>query len=288
MKKELEKLVDDCILLFEKDSSQTQIFYPELNGKKYFVKVGGPDRAKYLINEIKSLKKIKDISPFYKNYYIGYKEKDEKVAIILKYVSGIDLQNLLKSRKMDTNSIINLYKILLKKIKLFHDKYLNHGDIKPHNLYAYTKKDGDIDIEYIDIESVNDFSKNLKNGEGYNNVITSKYDFPFKIKRSRIIFKNKENAFSFYKYLDIYSISIFIFYLYNKDIYKKLRNDTDTPWIIKGVQKTPLDYLDKNKNKLEKTLHYTFGFLNYLSNIEKTQDVKDIPISDTDILKLLE
>jgi serine/threonine protein kinase len=288
MKKELQKLIDDCIILFEKESSQTQIFYPELNDKKYFVKVGGPDRAKYLLNEIESLKKIKNVSPFYKNYYIGHKKKDGKVAIMLKYVSGIDLQNLLKSRKMNTGSIINLYKILLKKIKLFHDIQLNHGDIKPHNLYAYSKSNGDIDIEYIDTESVNDFSKNLKNGEGYNNVITSKYDFPFKIKRSRIIFKDKENAFSFYKYLDIYSISIFIFYLYNKDLYKKLRNDTETPWIIKDVQKTPLDYLDKNKNKLEKTLYYTFTFLKYLSNIDKTHDVKDIPITIPDILKLLD
>jgi serine/threonine protein kinase len=288
MKKELEKLLDDSIQSFDKESSQNQIFYPELKGKKYFVKVAGEDRAKYLMNEINSLKKLKNISPFYKNYYIGYKKNNGKIAIMLKYVSGIDLYTLIKTRKMINDSIINLYKILLKKIKLFHDKRLNHGDIKPQNLYAYITENGDIDIEYIDTESVNDFSKDLTYGEGYNNVISSKYDFPYKIKRSKIIFKNKENAFSFYKYLDLYSISIFIFYLYKKDIYKKLKNDTETPWIVKGVQKTPLEYIDKDKNKLEKALYYVFNFLKYVSNTEKTKEVKDIPISNSEILKILQ
>lgn len=287
MKKELEKLLDDAITSFDKESSQNQIFYPELNGKKYFIKVSGEDRSKYLINEINSLRKLKKISPFYKNYYIGSKTRDGKTAIILKYVSGIDLYSLIKSRKMINECIINLYKILLKKIKLFHDKKLNHGDIKPQNLYAYIKDDGEIDIEYIDTESVNDFSTNLQEGEGYNNVISSKYDFPYKIKRSKIIFKDKDNAFSFYKYLDLYSISIFIFYLYKKDVYKKLKNDTETPWIIKGIQKTPLEYIDKDKNKLEKALHYVFSFLKYVSTVEKTHDVKNIPISTTEILKIM-
>lgn len=288
MKKELKNLLDDCITSFSKESTQTQIFFPEHNGKKYFVKVSGPDRARFLLNEVNSLKKIRDISPFYKNYFIGCAKKDGKVGIMLKYVSGIDLQELLKSRKLKIDSIINLYKILLKKIKLFHNKYLNHGDIKPHNLYAYIKENGDIDIEYIDTESVNDFNEDLKYGEGYNNVITSKYDFPFKIRRSKIMFKNKENAFSFYKFLDIYSISIFIFYLYKKDIYKKLRNDTETPWIVKGVQNNPIDYIDKSKNKLEKALYYVFSHLKYLSGVEKTHDIKDIPISINDILNIID
>lgn len=52
MKKELKKLLQDCIVAFDKESSQTKIFYPELKGKKYFVKVAGQDRARYLVNEI--------------------------------------------------------------------------------------------------------------------------------------------------------------------------------------------------------------------------------------------
>jgi serine/threonine protein kinase len=285
-KKELDKLLNDAIQSFNKEASQNQVFFPELNGKKYFIKVAGENRSKFLLNEIESLKKIKKISPFYKNYFIGSKEKDGKVAIMLKYVLGIDLYSLIKSRKMANNSIINLYKILLKKIKLFHDNLLNHGDIKPQNLYSYIKEDGEIDIEYIDTESVNDFNKNLDNGEGYNNVISLKYDFPYKFRRSKILFKNKENAFYFYKYLDIYSISIFILYLYKKDIYKKMK-DSETPWIISGVQKSPLDFIDKNKNKIEKSLYYAFSFLKYLTNIDKTKEVKDIPISTTHLLSLL-
>ena len=288
MKKELEKMMDDSILAFDKEFTQTKIFYPEFKGVKFFVKVAGEGRAKYIINEINSLKKLKDISPFYKNYYIGYKKKNGKVAIMLRYVSGIDLYSLIKSRKMVNECITNLYKILLKKIKLFHDRRLNHGDIKPQNLYAYINDNEEIDIEYIDTESVNDFNQETKEDEGYNNVISSKYDFPYKIKRSRILFKDKDNAFSFYKYLDLYSISVFIFYLYKKEVYKKLKNDTETPWIVKEIQKTPLDYLDKNKNKLEKALCYVFEFLRYVSSIEKTNDVKNIPISTTELLKILE
>lgn len=290
MKKELKKLLQNAILSFNKESSQTQIFYPEFDGKKYFIKVAGEDRAKYLLNEVESLKKLKKLSPFYKNYYIGYEKKDRKVAIMLKYVSGIDLYTLIKSRKLNNQIITNLYKILLKKIKIFHDKLLNHGDIKPQNLYAYIKEDGDIDIEYIDTESVNDFNKDIKSGEGYNNVISSKYDFPYKIKRSRIMFKNKENAFSFYKFLDLYSISIFIFYLYKKDVYKKIKNDSESPWIVKNIQHLPTEYLNKEEsdtNKLEKALCYVFSFLKYVSTVNKTNEVKDIPISINEILKIL-
>lgn len=287
MKKELKKLLQDSILSFDKDSSQTKIFYPELNNKKYFVKVAGEDRAKYLLNEIESLKKLKKLSPFYDNYYIGYEKKDGKVAIMLKYVSGIDLYTLIKSKKLSIQIITNLYKILLKKIKIFHDNFLNHGDIKPQNLYAYIKDDNEIDIEYIDTESVNDFRNDLAFGDGYNNVISSKYDFPYKIKRSRINFKNKENAFSFYKFLDIYSISIFIFYLYKKNVYKKLKNDTETPWIINNIQHIPLEYIDNKKNKLEKSLYYVFSFLDYVAYVNKTNTVKDIPIKIGDILDIL-
>jgi len=290
MKKELKKLLQDAITSFDKESSQTQISYPEFKDKKYFVKVAGKDRAKYLLNEIESLKKLKKLSPFYKNYYIGCEKKDGKVSIMLKYVSGIDLYTLIKSRKLNNQHIINLYKILLKKIKIYHDNLLNHGDIKPQNLYAYLKDDSDINIEYIDTESVNDFSIALSLGEGYNNVISSKYDFPYKIKRSRIVFKNKENAFSFYRFLDLYSISVFIFYLYKKDIYKKMKNDTETPWIIKNEQHLPTEYLkkeDKDRNKLEKALYYVFSFLKYVSTVNKTNDVKDIPISANEIYKIL-
>jgi serine/threonine protein kinase len=187
---------------------------------------------------------------------------------------------------MTNNSILNLYKILLKKIKLFHDNLLNHGDIKPQNLYAYIKDDGDIDIEYIDTESVNDFNKDLSCGEGYNNVISIKYDFPYKFKRSKILFKNRQNAFYFYKYLDIYSISVFILYLYKKNLYKKIKNN-EMPWIISGKQKTPLDFLDKNKNKIENALYYAFSFLKYLINVEKIKEVKDIPISTSHLISLL-
>ena len=46
--------------------------------------------------------------------------------------------------------------------------------------------------------------------------------------------------------------------------------------------------LDKNKNKIEKALCYVFSFLKYISSIEKTKDVKDIPISTTELLKIMD
>ena len=51
--------------------------------------------------------------------------------------------------------------------------------------------DSDPNIEFIDMESVNDFSHSTGS---YNNIISKKYDFPFKLKRSKIIFKDKNNA----------------------------------------------------------------------------------------------
>jgi hypothetical protein len=59
------------------------------------------------------------------------------------------------------------------------------------------------------------------------------------------------------------------------------------PWIISGKQKTPLDFLDKNKNKIENALYYAFSFLKYLINVEKIKEVKDIPISTSHLISLL-
>ena len=274
------KIMDESIDSFNRDSSQTQIFFPVIDHKKYFLKVAGKNRSKYTQNEIKSLKKLQKISPFYRNYYITSKNRNDKTAILLKYIEGEDLSFLMNSKKLSLQSLLKLYKTLLRKIKIYHDNKLTHGDIKDKNFYSHINEKGEIDIELIDTESVNDFGKKLKEGENYQNIITRTYDFPIKIKRSKLCFPTIENAFSFYRYVDLYCVSILIFYLYRPDIYKIVKNNKERSW----DKMSPNDYLD-NKNKLEKALYYVFSFLPYLN--PKKCEVPIINLTIEDILSKL-
>lgn len=274
------KMMDESIDSFNRDSSQTQIFFPIIDHKKYFLKVAGKNRSKYSQNEISSLKKLKKISPFYRNYYIASKTKDEKTAILLRYIEGEDLSFLMSSKKLSLQSLVKLYKTLLRKIKIYHDHKLTHGDIKDKNFYNYINEYGKVFIELIDTESVNDFSKKLRHGEEYKNIITRTYDFPVKIKRSKLCFSSLENAFSFYRYVDLYCVSILIFYLYRQDIYKLVKNDRERSW----DDKRPNDYVS-HKNKLERALSLVFSFLSYLN--PKKCEVPTIPLTVDDILKKL-
>jgi hypothetical protein len=147
-------------------------------------------------------------------------------------------------------------------------------------------EESDPNIEFIDMESVNDFSNSTGS---YNNIISKKYDFPFKLKRSKIIFKDKNNAFLFYKYLDIYSITISMFYLYKKDVYKMIskNKDKDKLWVINGELKSPIDFVTKTKNKLERAFYYVFSFLSSLSESDKKREVPNINIDIDRIIKML-
>lgn len=297
MKKKLKELLKSAIKSFDRDVNQTQIFKPYLDDKRYFIKVAGKERSKLIKNEIRSLKRLKRISPFYKKFYIGSKTVDGKTGIIFKYIDGVDLYELLTQKTpMDLDRLINLYKLLLSKIKIFHDNLLNHGDIKAANFFAYNN-DNNIDVEIIDTESVNDFNKPMpisipKSGDSknpYYNIITHSYNIPYKFKRKNLLFTDEKNAFSFYKYLDIYGISVFILYLYKRKVYNMIKKakDKTNPWIIKDKQVIPLEYVDENSNKLEKALHYVFSFLYLLKDTSKTNKIPDIPISTRKLLKIL-
>lgn len=297
MKKKLKDLLKNSIESFRRDENQTQIFTPILDNEKYFIKVAGKSRSNLIKNEIKSLKELKKISPFYSKFYIGSTTVDEKTGLLFKYINGIDLYEILVQKTpISIDILINLYKTLLEKIKVFHDHLLNHGDIKAANFFAFKNSEtGEVDIELIDTESVNDFSKDMpkpkseKTKNPYYNIITHSYNIPYKFKRKNIMFKDEENAFSFYKYLDLYGISVFILYLYKKKIYKMIKKTKDktNPWIIDGKQLSPLDYVDKDSNKLEKALHYVFSFLPLLEDVDKTNKIENIPISTSKILKIL-
>lgn len=289
-KNKIKEKVNSLIDSFNKNDDQTDVFFPKIDGKKYFVKIAGKNRSKYIKNEVNALKKLNKIDPFYKNYLITSLSKNNKNAIVLKYIHGLNVFDSLfegSEKNIKTDKVVDLYKKLLKKIKMFHDNNLTHGDIKLQNMFfCFDDKNGDPHIQFIDMESVNDFSQS----EGtYNNIISRKYDFPFKIKRSNIIFKDKNNAFLFYKYLDIYSITISMFYLYRKDIYNLIskNKDKDKLWYVDGEPKSPIDFVNKTKNRLERAFHYVFSFLPLLKNSDKKQEVPDINIDINRILKIV-
>lgn len=283
----IKKIIDG----FNKTDDETDVFFPKIKGLKYFLKVAGKNRSKYVKNEVNVLKKLKNLDPFYKDYFITSLTKDNKTAIMLKFICGLNLYDALMEnikKNIRLNNVIDIFLKLLNKIKLFHDNNLTHGDIKLQNMFFCfkNKDDSDPEIEFIDMESVNDFSQNTGS---YNNIISKKYDFPFKLKRSKIIFKDKNNAFLFYKYLDIYSITISMFYLYKKDVYKMIskNKDKDKLWVIDNVLKSPIDFVSKTKNKLERAFYYVFSFLKELSESDKKREVPDINIDIDRIIKML-
>lgn len=291
IKKELEKAIDS----FSRNDNQTETFFPIINGKKYFIKVAGKLRGKYKDNEVDSLIYLSKISSFYSKYYISSMSKDGKTAILLEYIEGTDMYEMLKTNeKWSEEFLIKLYKLLLSKVRFYHNHLLTHGDIKATNFYIHAcSKENEneeiVDIDLIDTESVNNFNKDQRKKNGkFINFISTNYDFPVKLKRGNIHFYSHKNAFLFYKYLDIYSTSVLILYLYKPHVYQMLKKRGDNSWKIGKKQRRPTEYVQKQSNQLEKALYYVFSFLSYVEKEGEMIRVEDIPISHTKIIEILE
>lgn len=290
LKKELYKAID----AFSRDENQTQTSTPVIDGVKYFIKVCGNKRGKYKNNEVDALKCLCTFSDFYRDYYIGSVEKNGKTAILLKFIDGTDMYDMIRyPHKWDLDFLVKMYKLLLSKIRVFHNHLITHGDIKATNFYIHRCANGDMDIDLIDTESVNNFNmdhRDKSKKSKFINFISSNYDFPVKLKRGNIHFYNHKNAFLFYKYLDLYAISVLMLYMYNPRVYRmlKTKGDKDNVWNINSRQRRPTEFVSKQSNVIEKALHYVFSFLSY---VEKSGDViriENIPISHSKIVDILD
>jgi serine/threonine protein kinase len=230
-----------------------------IEAQPYFLKMAGKSRQEQMKNEIKSFDKLKKIS-FYKDYFITSITKGNKTAILLKYIKSKNLEFLFQC-DLDEITLLSLYKCLLEKLKIFHDNDLSHGDIKPANFIIY-KKNRKPEIELIDTETVIDLSDPKDIG-----LDTYMY-IPFYNKSVYRVDIHYKKAFStFSKYRDVYALSLFILYLYNKDLYQKvLKNNSDPTYQKVGKLNRfifdkltyPSDYVS-NKNKLEKILYFVFS-----------------------------
>lgn len=295
VKPEMVLEMEKAIASFTKDPNQTQTSTPIINGQKYFIKVCGETRGKYKNNEVDALQCLSKISPFYRDYFIGSLDKDGKTAILLKYIDGTDMYEMIRGRaKWDMSFLVKLYKLLLSKIRVYHDHLLTHGDIKATNFYIHTQSVGDdTDIDLIDTESVNNFNLDHRipgQKSKFINFISVNYDFPVKLKRGNIQFANHKNAFLFYKFLDLYAISVLILYMYKPKIYHMLKNkgDKDNVWKVGKRQHRPTDYIRDNKNHLERALNYVFSFLSYVEQSGTDIRIDNIPISHRHILEILD
>lgn len=295
--REMEKAID----AFDKNERQTQTSSTTVNGVKYFIKVCGQQRGKYQNNEIDSLKCLAKFSPFYSDYFIGNMTKDGKTAILLKYIEGTDMYEMVRSQtKWSVEFLVKLYKILLSKIRVYHDHLMTHGDIKSTNFYIHTSTstsgendDCDMDIDLIDTESVNNFNMDHRPAgtrASFINFISTNYDFPVKLKRGNIHFNNRKNAFLFYKFLDLYSISVLILFLYRPKVYYMLKNkgEKDNSWKVGKRQRRPSEFVKAQKNPLEKALSYVFSFLSYVEKQGNPIYIENIPISHRQILRILD
>ena len=65
----------------------------------------------------------------------------------------------------------------------------------------------------------------------------------------------KKQAFLFYKFLDIFSVSILILFIYKRSLF-----DLSTRWNL--TNRHPKNYVTEN-NLLERLLYYVFDFVKY-------------------------
>ena len=251
--KEMHNVIEGYLDKFS--TNKTQIEFPVIQGKQYFLKLAQGKRAYYLKNEILILKKLEGIIPFYKKYNITSYEKDGKIGIMHKFLkNGTDLTPMLKSSfKVSLEDSLAIYNILLKKLKILHDNSINHGDIKAGNIVVTPSGNGKHEFNFIDLESSNDFSDKSK--KSFINIESKDYKLPNIITKNE--FPSFNEAFLFYKYQDIYAVSLLILYIYNYDIFKKNRDTSG--WNL--CKRHPKKVVENKKTLIHMLLFYVFSFL---------------------------
>lgn len=303
MKRHLEKAID----AFSRNEGQTQTSTVTVGGQKFFIKVCGRTRGKYKDNEVDSLQCLSKLSPFYADYYVTSMNKDDKTGIMMKYIDGTDMYEMIKSKsKWEVPFLIRIFKLLLAKIRVFHNNLLTHGDIKATNFYIHSHVSTltptsqplpnptlpDMDIDLIDTESVNNFNTDHRkqNAGKYVNFVSANYDFPVKLKRGRIVFASHKNAFFFYKFLDLYAIAVLILFLYRPQVYTllKTKGQPENVWMIGKRQRRPTEFVEKQSNNLERALFYVFSFLPYVEKSGDKVRIENIPISHSRIVEILD
>jgi len=247
---------------FDASNKHSEIYKPIINGHPYFIKVVGENKKEHMKNEVKSIKELAKIFPMYRDYLIAFVEEKNNCALMLRYIDGEDLKTLF-NYPLTEKDIICLYKMLLIKIKFFHDNNITHGDIKPQNFISYVDEhDGIMKLKIIDTETCVFYSK-LKHIDDIKRLRSLYYYLPDN-PRSTSFYKTKQEAFYYFRYLDNYSLACFILYLLKPDVYKMLRKNTykeddKNPWRFSETDiRTPYQYVNKKGGVLENALHYVF------------------------------
>ena len=260
-----KKILKRYINQFDPKNKNSETHDVTIDDQKYFIKVVGKTKKEHMKNEVNTLHELASIFSMYEGYFIDFLETDNNCAIILKYIEGEDLKSLL-SKEFDEKMVLCLYKMLFMKITEFHKNNITHGDVKPQNFYSYIDmSDMMAKIKLIDTETctVHDKIKDISEIKRLRSLYYYLPDNP----KSSIFYKNKEQAFTFFKYLDHYSLACFMLYLYDKKLYQMLKEndykeEEKNPWRFgKNDLRSPYDYVDKNKNKLERILHYVFKYI---------------------------
>lgn len=261
-----KRALQKCIKKFDESNKHSETHDIEINGCKYFIKVVGKNKKEHMKNEINSLKELAEIFPMYKDYLVDSLEDETHCAIMLKYIEGEDLKSLLSSDcKCTLKMIICLYRMLFTKLQMFHEQRITHGDIKPQNFYSYVDtNDGMFKLKLIDTETVTFYDK-IKDIDEIKRLRSLYYYLPDNPSSSSF-FTTTEEAFIFFRYLDHYSLACFILYLYNPELYSKLKHnkykeDDKNPWRFKDGLESPYNHVDKNENMLERILHYVFKYI---------------------------
>jgi len=267
--------------------------------QNYFIKLVGSDRFESAVNEVEILEKLKKKISFYK-YFIKSIIKGKKIAILLQYIPLKTFDSILKC-ELNIQNLLSLYKCLLTKIKMFHDNCYTHGDVKPENIIIYIKNKN-LEIEFIDVESMTDFSekdkekliKNITHNDCINTALYVPYykESAYGLLSPQLL----QSSFRYLTYKDIYGISLIILYIYNKKLYEKLCankykrsmgvSNKFVNLIKEGEISYPSDFVKDQKNKLERILYYVFSKIDRqnLSEYELEKD-SSILCNVNDILK---
>ena len=197
--------------------------YKVMNENQFYAikEINIEDESKESITEV--LKEAEFLSKFDNEYiikYFGSSINNDKFYIIMEYVDGKDLRNILneyikENKKIDEKIIINIIKQICLGIREIHNKNIIHRDLKPENILL--DKNNKIKIGDFGI------SKQFNSYKSYTFTLSGK---------STIVYAAPEiyGNGNYNKKSDIYSLGCIIYELFTLSLYfnDKMRNNIKT------------------------------------------------------------
>lgn len=219
----------------EKDS---QMFAAKVFSDAFFLSEYKNARNR-ITNEIEALKSVNSelLVKYYDDFDLVLESNLMTHVIIMEFVTGTKLTDIIK-KETNEDTLINLFKKVLKGVEVLHNNNIIHRDLKPDNILLTNS--GNIKIIDYGLSKLIDFSSITRTGD---NLGSPMYMSPEQIKDSKHIDYRS----------DIYSLGVILYqmltktYPYEVSSYEELVYKIINVPIIPPTEKNPniKQYLEK-------------------------------------------